>query len=191
MHCGEAACKIICPVEAISHTPLGTVAIDLEKCIGCGACVTVCPFEVPRVDPLINKARKCTMCYDRMANDRVPASAGTCPLGALQYGDRDEIIALGEEKVAALKERGYVSARLYGVEELGGFGIIYVLIDSPAAYNFPETPTISASIYLWRAALGPVKTLAAVALAAGSLSNWLKMREKEVMKEKKEEIRFG
>lgn len=93
------------------------------------------------------------------------------------------MIALGEEKVAALKEKGYSNAQLYGVEELGGLGVMYVLADSPAAYNFPENPTISSSVYLWKIALGPVKTLATIGLAAGALSNWLKLRKEEVIKE--------
>ena len=183
MHCVDAACESICPAEAISHTTYGNVYIDHKICIGCGACVGACPFNVPRVDPANNKSRKCTMCLDRLTNDLPPACVNACPVDALSFGDREEMIALGEEKVAALKEKGYSNAQLYGVEELGGLGVMYVLADSPAAYNFPENPTISSSVYLWKIALGPVKTLATIGLAAGALSNWLKLRKEEVIKE--------
>lgn len=185
MHCTEAACEQICPVQAISHTPLGTVRIDYEKCIGCGACVGVCPFSVPRVDPAVNKSKKCTLCYERLTNNKKPACVTACPTGALNFGDRDEMIALGEQKVAALKEKGVANAQLYGVNELGGLGVIYVLADSPAAYKFPENPTISeAAFYFWKVALGPVKALATAGLAAGALSAWLQMRKEEIRREK-------
>lgn len=184
MHCTEAACENVCPAEAISHTALGNVIIDQEKCIGCSACVGVCPFGVPRIDPAISKSRKCTMCFERLTNDMPPACVNACPVGALTFGDREEMIALGEEKVAALKERGYANAQLYGVDELGGLGVIYVLADSPAVYNFPENPTVSSSVYLWKIALGPVKAMATIGLAAGALSSWFKLRKEEVTKEK-------
>lgn len=186
MHCTDAACETICPAEAISHTPLGNVVVDKEKCIGCGACAGVCPFNVPRVDAVINKMRKCTLCFERLTNNTPPACVSACPVNALTFGDRDDMIALGEEKVAALKEQGYANAQLYGKDELNGLGVMYVLADSPAAYNFPENPTISASIYLWKIALGPVKTLATIGLAAGALSGWLKLRKEEVIKEEEE-----
>jgi formate dehydrogenase iron-sulfur subunit len=187
MHCTDAACLSICPAQAIYHTPLGTVRIDQEKCVGCGACVGVCPFGVPRVDPNTKKSRKCTMCYERLTNDKKPACVTACPTGALSFGDRDEMIALGEERVDALKEKGYANAQLYGVDELGGLGVIYVLTESPAAYNFPEDPAISeVTMYLWKMALGPIRTLATVGLAAGALSGWLQMRKEEIRKEKEE-----
>ncbi len=184
MHCGEAACYEICPVDAISYSPLGTVNIDYDTCIGCGACAGVCPFKVPRVDPVDNKAKKCTLCYELLTNGITPACMRVCPLEVMSYGDREEMIALGEEKVAALQANGYGNAQLYGVDELGGLGTVYVLADSPAAYGLPENPTVSASFYLWKVALGPVRTMAVAGLAAGVIAGWLKMRREEVVREK-------
>lgn len=39
------ACVSICPVGAISIKDDWTVEIDDEKCVGCGCCVITCPMK--------------------------------------------------------------------------------------------------------------------------------------------------
>jgi anaerobic dimethyl sulfoxide reductase subunit B (iron-sulfur subunit) len=69
-HCAAPACVAICPAEAlVKDGETGLVAIDEEKCIGCGSCVTACPYLVPRLDIEAEKARKCDGCKDRVAAD--------------------------------------------------------------------------------------------------------------------------
>jgi Fe-S-cluster-containing hydrogenase component 2 len=41
---GCEACVSVCPVEAISMID-GKAEVDPEKCIECGSCVPVCPVE--------------------------------------------------------------------------------------------------------------------------------------------------
>ena len=43
---GCGACVSICPVEAISMVN-GKVVIDPKKCISCGTCSAVCPVSAP------------------------------------------------------------------------------------------------------------------------------------------------
>ncbi|WP_163833742.1 4Fe-4S dicluster domain-containing protein [Spartinivicinus ruber] len=51
MHCEGAPCKTVCDainVHAISKNEYGVVLVDYDKCIGCGYCDTVCPYNVPQ-----------------------------------------------------------------------------------------------------------------------------------------------
>lgn len=76
-HCpGESACKLACPVNAISRVD-GAVVIDKEKCIKCGACVRACPYGAVW---LVNKQIiKCDLC----GGD--PQCVKFCPPRVLQY----------------------------------------------------------------------------------------------------------
>ncbi len=42
---GCGKCIFICPYDAIEWNPLGTPEINLEACVGCGACAMVCPHQ--------------------------------------------------------------------------------------------------------------------------------------------------
>lgn len=175
MHCSEPACMGVCPAKAISKTSLGSVKVDQETCIACGLCVTACPFEVPRVG---TKMYKCTQCFDRAGNQLTPACAKTCPTGAVSFGDQSAKISEAEDRVAAIKDK-YPNAQIYGKEELGGLGTIYVLKDAPDKYGLPADPQVSLSTYFWNVALAPVKTLAAVGLTVGFMHKFVESKAAE------------
>ena len=174
MHCTEASCEQVCPTDAISHQENGAVIIDQEWCIGCGYCVQACPYDVPHKDETLGTARKCVFCMDRTSNGESPACVKTCPPGALQYGDRNQLLALGQQQVASLKAKGYSNAYLYGENELGGLHVLYVLDDSPAAYGLPEAPkvAISTSVGQW---LSGILTAGVIA----ALPFWLLFKRKQ------------
>jgi formate dehydrogenase iron-sulfur subunit len=136
MHCTDASCASVCPTNAISKADNGFVIIDQDWCIGCGYCVQACPYHVPHKDERTGTARKCTSCIDRTSNGLRPACVTTCPTGALMYGDRDELLSIGEQCVNILGG----NATLYGKNELGGLHAIYVLGDSPEVYGLPAEP---------------------------------------------------
>jgi len=144
MHCTEASCEEVCPTGAISHQG-EFVIIDQEWCIGCGYCVQACPFDVPHKDEITGTARKCTFCIDRVSNGFEPACAKTCPTGAIQFGEREDLITVAHAKVQALRANGHPDASVYGENELGGLHTIYVLTDSPSVYGLPESPKLVTS----------------------------------------------
>ena len=48
MHCSDAPCMAVCPVDCFYHTQEGVVLHDKDLCIGCGYCFYACPFGAPQ-----------------------------------------------------------------------------------------------------------------------------------------------
>ncbi|MCL4489134.1 MAG: 4Fe-4S dicluster domain-containing protein [Chloroflexi bacterium] len=145
LHCTDAACVKACETGALEHNELGFVSYDPDACIGCGLCAQACPFGMPQLSetaefPSTIKMSKCTFCQDRVTNNLMPACAKACPTGAIQFGEREPLIAQGKARAARLKQQGYANARLYGETEMGGLHQMYVLTDSPVALGLPENP---------------------------------------------------
>ena len=164
MHCTIASCEKVCPTGAISHQG-DAVIIDQKWCIGCGYCVQACPFHVPHNDEEEGTARKCRFCTDRITNGYKPSCSKTCPSGAIQFGERDELIATARSRVRTLvADYGYPNACVYGENEMGGLHTIYILTDQPSVFGLPETPEVSTSTVLaqWLSGIITAGAVAAV-----------------------------
>jgi len=185
MHCTDAACMQACPAGAIFRSDEGTVNIDELKCIGCNYCVTACPFQVIGFDRLTNKARKCTFCLDRLENGLQPACAKVCPTGSITFGDRREMIARAVNRVDQLKAAGKTEARIYGLDEVDGTAMLYVLADSPEKYGLPADPQVPVQTRIWNAIFKPLRVLVVVAVAFGLWAN--RSQSKEIEKAKRGE----
>ena len=187
MHCTEASCEKVCPTGAISHQG-EVVIIDQKWCIGCGYCVLACPFGIPHKDEEVGTSRKCRFCIDRITNGYEPACAKTCPSGAIQFGERADLIAAAHKRVKTLVTRyGYPNANVYGENELGGLHTIYVLTDRPSAYGLPEAPEVATSTMLaqW---LGGFITAGVLA----ALPFWLLFRRrKQIEAEEQSKVEGG
>jgi formate dehydrogenase iron-sulfur subunit len=60
MHCSDAPCMAVCPVNCFYRTEEGVVLHDKDVCIGCGYCFYACPFgapQFPQPAPLVCAAR--------------------------------------------------------------------------------------------------------------------------------------
>jgi formate dehydrogenase iron-sulfur subunit len=175
MHCTEASCVAVCPTGAAHHEG-EIVVIDQNWCIGCGYCVEACPFDVPHLGHGTEKgsARKCWFCFDRVSQGEQPACSEACPTGALQFGDRDTLIANAHDRIGVLKEEGFADANLYGEHLLGGLHHMSLLIDEPAVYGLPEAPQVATRNVMgsW---LSGIITAAGVAV----VPFWLLFRRKQ------------
>jgi len=138
MHCDEPPCVYNCPTTAIRKLPEGPVVIDQALCIGCYLCVQTCPFGVPRVQPG-EGAFKCTMCADRIAAGRKPACVESCPVDALEFGEKSVLREKARSRAAAIG--GYV----YGDQEAGGTSVFYVTQVPPRELGLPEVPPVRMS----------------------------------------------
>lgn len=177
LHCAQAACVDACPTGALKHTSDGLVTLNRDQCNGCGYCEQICPFGVPRLETMNTltgeaKATKCSLCDDRVANGMSPACAKACPSAAIQFGDRSAMLASAKTRVGTLKERGYDEARLYGENELGGLGRMYVLTASASAYGLPERPEYPALLNVWQNWVQPFGYVTTALAAIGLGVNW-------------------
>ncbi len=122
MHCLDPACASACPVGALQKTPEGPVIYRKERCIGCRYCMVACPLGVPRLswEQSFPYVQKCQMCADRIAEGQSPACVSACPVGALQFGLRAELLKAAKERLA--QEQLY----LFGDQELGGTAVLYL-----------------------------------------------------------------
>ena len=121
MHCSDAPCMAVCPVDCFYRTDDGVVLHDKDLCIGCGYCFYACPFGAPQFPQagafgLRGKMDKCTFCAggpeadrseaefekygrNRLAEGKLPACAEMCSTKALLGGDGDVIADIYRERV--------------------------------------------------------------------------------------------
>ena len=85
MMCKNPDCMAACPTGAIIQREDGLVLLVKEECIGCGACVEACPFNVMTFDEAENKAMKCDYCLDRIEQGLDPACVTGCTTKALSF----------------------------------------------------------------------------------------------------------
>jgi anaerobic dimethyl sulfoxide reductase subunit B len=91
MHCGDAPCMAVCPTQAVTKKPdSGVVVVNAERCIGCHACATACPFGAPQF-PEGSSMRKCDLCVTRVTRGLEPACVRTCPTKALGFGPMEKL----------------------------------------------------------------------------------------------------
>ena len=108
-HCSQPACVAVCPTGATYQRDDGIVAINQDDCIGCGSCITACPYDVRMLieeEPayvvdfslgdwdapkhVANTVEKCTFCTHRLDRGDKPACMELCPGRARYWGDLDD-----------------------------------------------------------------------------------------------------
>jgi formate dehydrogenase iron-sulfur subunit len=162
-HCGDAACVSVCPTGALSKWN-GLTVVDTDKCSACGYCTDACPYQVPHITD--NHVSKCIACLDLVKDGQTPWCAQTCPSQAIKFGDRDQVLADAQVRVATIKAR-YPNAQVYGDTQLGGLGLMMILLDQPAVYGLPAKPEITLPLEAWQKVVQPASvglTLTAVAI---------------------------
>jgi tetrathionate reductase subunit B len=134
-HCDQPACVEVCPADPVERIftdgqggksrtmevtatwkdPFnGTVQIDRERCLGCGACVDACPYQARYLNEEGGQPRadKCTFCVERLVRGLEPACVLTCPARARIFGDLDDP---GSE-VSSYVNRGAIRLESAGVK---------------------------------------------------------------------------
>lgn len=99
-HCNPAPCQMACPTAAITRPAdfPDIVLVLPHKCIACGMCAMVCPFDVityhaqaaAPARPAV--AVKCDHCLERQRQGLGPACVEVCKVGALEFGEINELV---------------------------------------------------------------------------------------------------
>ncbi len=180
MHCLEPACASACPVKALRKQPLGAVTYDVNKCIGCRYCLMACPFGIPTFewDRPISKVSKCSLCFERVTRGEATACAAACPVGAIQFGPRGQLLEEARRRITAEPDR--YQPHIYGETEVGGTSVLYVS-DVPFSelgfvQGLPERPLPD---YTWEGS----RLIPPVAAGLGALLVALYVRRRKVLLE--------
>ena len=97
-----------------------------------------CPYNIPRQNAQF-QAVKCTMCIDRISAGLKPACVKTCPTGAMNFGERAEILKLANDRLAGLKAK-YPRAQLLDPDQVR---VIYLVADAPGKYHKNAVASLS------------------------------------------------
>jgi len=126
-HCLEPACASACFVRAFRKTPEGAVLYDPSVCVGCRYCMVACPFNIPAYEyhrVLDPRVVKCNLCYPRIKEGKLPGCVEACPMEALTFGKRQDVIRIARERIRKHPDR-YVD-HIYGEKEVGGTSWLYL-----------------------------------------------------------------
>ncbi|MFV4846124.1 4Fe-4S dicluster domain-containing protein [Edwardsiella tarda] len=89
-HCDPAPCLDVCPSGATYRDQHGLIQIDAQRCLGCGYCISACPYQARYLHPTRHIADKCDFCSaTRLSHGQVPICVRICPYHALSFGELD------------------------------------------------------------------------------------------------------
>ena len=179
MHCIDPSCVSACTVGALQKNDDGIITYDDDACIGCRYCMYACPFEVPHFEWSRQFAliTKCDMCVARLEEGQSePACAATCPTDAIQFGLREDMLAMAHERIRTQPDR-YVD-HIFGEHENGGTSTFYL---SPVPFDqlgFPTVETTESPAEFNRIATEKGTPIIAGSVALGMTSIYLALEHK-------------
>ena len=93
--------------------------------------IHACPYNIPRYDKVKKTLAKCDMCSDRVAAGMLPACVKTCPTGAMSFGERADMLALGKKRLETVRKE-HPKAFLADPDEVN---VIYLLAEEAEFYH--------------------------------------------------------
>ena len=184
-HCKKPACVSACPVAALIKTKEGPVIYREERCIGCRYCMLSCPFNIPRFEweKVSPKIQKCTFCYDRILDGKIPACAKTCPSGTIHFEESIEKNLTEAKRRISQNPQRYFN-HIYGEKEAGGTSVILLSALPIDQMGFQKVGDAVLPDLTWKYISG-IPAIIGVVLAAGIGSWIITRRNKNMDKEEK------
>ncbi len=147
-HCIDAPCKLQGDLEvedAILVDEETGAVIFTEKTSGLeyGEGSEFCPYNIPRQDPETKVWSKCNMCVDRVKAGMLPACVTTCPTGAMNFGELEDMKAMAQARLAEAKAK-FPSAVLGNPEDVR---VIFLFAVDPALYYSYAAAELNVPLY--------------------------------------------
>ena len=163
-HCLEAPCLETAgdPAAIYYDEPSGAVIYTAAtKNLDAAEIIESCPYNIPRKAPDGTLA-KCDMCYDRVAAGMQPACVKTCPTGAMNFGERADMLDLAQNRLTVLK-RTHRGAMLLDPDDIR---VVFMVAYEPGLYHEHAVAShsghgISRQVAL-RRMLRPLRNLASI-----------------------------
>jgi formate dehydrogenase iron-sulfur subunit len=131
-HCMSPGCMAAAEKdEIVQDEKTGAVLFTPKtKDLDFRATLDGCPYNVPRQDPTSKLMAKCTMCFDRITNNAIPACVKSCPTGAMTFGERDKMLDATKKRVEELKKTNPKASAINPDD----VRVIYIVTDEPKKY---------------------------------------------------------
>ncbi len=131
-HCLEPACEEAAgEPTAIFRSATGAVIYTANtRKLNAEDIKEACYFNIPR-NTADGTLAKCDMCNDRVENGLLPACVKACSTGAMNFGERDEVLELARKRLETAKKK-YPQARLLNPDDVR---TIYLVGYEPALYH--------------------------------------------------------
>ena len=132
-HCLEPPCEMTAedPGAIFRDPATGAVLFTANsKDIDTQEVIDACPYNVPRAAK-DGALAKCDMCNDRVRNGLLPACVKTCPSGAMNFGDREEMLVMARKRLATVKKNN-PKAKLLDADDVR---VIYLVTEDPTLYH--------------------------------------------------------
>jgi len=138
-HCIEPPCKDAADSyvsgAVIIDEPTGAVIYtDLTRRLPKAAFEQMyedCPYHIPSRHEGTGLISKCNMCLDRVSEGLVPICVKTCPTGGLNFGDREQMLAMAKKRLAVIK-KDFPDAQLVDEDYVN---VIYLIKYKPESYH--------------------------------------------------------
>jgi formate dehydrogenase iron-sulfur subunit len=119
-----------------------------------------CPYNIPRRDPVSKALVKCDLCIDRLRANRLPMCVKSCAMGAMNFGERGDMLKFAAERLQAVQKES-PKAALLNQEDVS---VIFLVADSPAKYHKfasadPASGFITRNQMLTRLVAGPLRRI--------------------------------
>lgn len=132
-HCIEPPCEMTAEDSKAIFRDSTTGAVIYTantKQVDAQAVIDSCPYNIPRAAKDGTLA-KCDMCLDRVENGLLPACVQTCPTGAMNFGEREEMLALARKRLSEVKKTN-PTAQLLDPDDVR---VIYLVTEKPNLYH--------------------------------------------------------
>lgn len=132
-HCLEPPCKMTAddPKAIFQDPATGAVIYTANtRQLDSEAVIDSCPYNIPRAAKDGTLA-KCDMCIDRVENGLEPACVKTCPTGAMNFGNREEILAMAKKRLSVVKKT-QPKAQLLDPDDIR---VVYLVTETPNLYH--------------------------------------------------------